>query len=539
MANWKADYAADSYFEKNYQITRMAPRFSIVTPVYNPPAYAFEKCIESVYAQQCDDWEWCLVDDQSTEDWVRTRLNELQMQDQRIKIYLRSENGGIVAASNDALSLVSGEFVVLLDNDDELHPEALLDVSLTITADPLVDYIYTDEDKITPDGEHYDEFRKPKWSPERFLAENYCSHLSIIRTKLINDAGRFRKGFDGSQDFDLLLRIFERTSRIVHIPKVLYHWRAIPGSAAAARTEKPYAFITALKAVSEHLERRKIDAVVSDGSRHSVIQVTRRLKETPKVSIIIPTCGTRKSIFGVDTCLVVNAVESIERKSSYTNYEIIVIADSSTPREVLTQLKAASPSRMKIIDYDKPFNFSEKCNIGVVNSDAQFVVLLNDDTEVISSDWLEMMLGYMQETDVAMVGPLLLLEDGRVQSAGHSNTPVPDHFCKGIPGNHIGPFFMLKFARECSGVTGACALIRRSAYFEVGGLSQIFPLAFNDVDFAFKLLDRGYRIIWTPLAKLFHFETASRPAKVEQEEVDLIESRWRSRFNKDEYCRIQ
>jgi len=256
------------------------------------------------------------------------------------------------------------------------------------------------------------------------------------------------------------------------------------------------------------------------------------------VSIIIPTCGTRRSVFGVDTCLVVNAVESIERKSSYTNYEIIVVVDKGTPDEVISQLRSASPNRLKIIDYDRPFNFSEKCNIGVVNSDSPFFVLLNDDTEIITPDWLEMMLGQMQEPDVAMVGPLLLLEDGRVQSAGHSVTPVPDHFCRGTSGSGIGPFFMLKFARECSGVTGACALIRRSAYFEVGGLSEIFPLAFNDVDLAFKLMDRGYRIIWTPLARLFHFETASRPLAVEPREVELIMNRWGSRFKNDEYCRI-
>lgn len=516
----------------------MSPRFSIVTPVYDPPQYAFEKCVESVYAQRCDDWEWCLVDDKSTGEWIRTRLVELQLHDQRIKVYYRSENGGIVAASNDTLSLVSGEFVVFLDNDDELHPDALKDVSETIDNHPSVDYIYSDEDKITPEGEHYDEFKKPKWSPERFLAENYCSHLSVIRTSVINAAGRFREGFDGSQDYDLLLRVVERTSRILHIPKVLYHWRAIPGSAAVARTEKPHAFIVAMRAVSQHLERRNIDAVVENGSRNSVIQVTRRLKDHPKVSIIIPTCGTRRSVFGVDTCLVVNAVESIERKSSYTNYEIIVVVDKGTPDEVISQLRSTSPNRLKIIDYDRPFNFSEKCNIGVVNSDSPFFVLLNDDTEIITPDWLEMMLGQMQEPDVAMVGPLLLLEDGRVQSAGHSVTPVPDHFCRGTSGRGIGPFFMLKFARECSGVTGACALIRRSAYFEVGGLSEIFPLAFNDVDLAFKLLDRGYRIIWTPLARLFHFETASRPVAVEPREVELIMNRWGSRFKNDEYCRI-
>lgn len=516
----------------------MAPRFSIVTPIYDPPQYAFEKCIESVLAQKCTDWEWCLVDDNSRSDWIRARLTQLQATDNRIKVYFRSENGGIVVASNDALSLVSGDFVVLLDNDDELHPDALNDVSKCVDANPLVDYIYSDEDKITPDGDHYDEFKKPKWSPERFLAQNYCSHLSVIRTNLINAVGRFRHGFDGAQDYDLFLRVTERTSLIIHIPKVLYHWRAIPGSAAYAINEKSYALTAAKKAIIEHLERRRIDADVQDNPEYSLVNVKRRLDNHPKVSVIIPTRGTRKSIFGVDTCLVVNAVESLERKSSYTNYEIIVVVDVGTPGDVISALHKVSPRRLKIVNYDKPFNFSDKCNLGVVNSDAPFFVLLNDDTEIISSDWLETLVGYISEPDVAMVGPMLLYEDGRIQSAGHSNMPSPHNFCRGSSSKDNGLFSMLKFARECSGVTGACALIRRDAYFEVGGLSNIFPLAFNDIDLAFKLLDRGHRIIWTPLAQLFHFETASRPADVTSHEVELITARWGRRFNNDEYCRI-
>ncbi len=538
MENREIFYAPNSNYQAHSPINIVTVRISVVTPVYNPPQIAFEKCIESVLNQKYLNWEWCLVDDCSSQAWVRKRLNELQAQDQRIKVYFRSQNGGIVAASNDALALVSGEFVALLDNDDELHLDALEEVANCVSANPTVDYIYTDEDKINEDGEHYEPFRKPKWSPERFLAQNYCSHLSVIRTSLINQVGRFREGFDGSQDYDLFLRVTERTKTIIHIPKILYHWRAVTGSTALAGDNKLYAFTSATKAVREHLVRRSIPAEVGFNQTHLMVTVKRKLAAHPKVGIIIPTCGTRKAVFGVDTCLVVNAVESIARKSTYTNYEIIVVVDEGTPASVYRDLRKVGRDRLKIVDYDKPFNFSEKCNLGVVNTDAPLVLLLNDDTEVISPDWLETMVGHISESDVAMVGPLLVFEDNRIQSAAHSNTPTPHNFCRGYSSSELGEFGILVCARECSGVTGACALIKRDVYFEVGGLSETFPLAFNDCDFAFKVLERGYRIIWTPHARLFHFETASRPDHVEPSEVERITNRWGRFFDNDRYCRI-
>ena len=538
MENREIFYAPDSNSQAHSAINAVTVRISVVTPVYNPPQIAFEECIESVLNQKYLDWEWCLVDDCSSQAWVRKRLNELQAQDQRIKVYFRSKNGGIVAASNDALALVSGEFVALLDNDDALHLDALEEVANCVLANPTVDYIYTDEDKINEDGEHYEPFLKPKWSPERFLAQNYCSHLSVIRTSLINKVGRFRDGFDGSQDYDLFLRVTEQARSIIHIPKILYHWRAVTGSTALAGDNKLYAFTAATKAVREHLERRSIPAEVGFNQTNLMVTVKRKLAAHPKVGIIIPTCGTRKAVFGVDTCLVVNAVESILRKTTYANYEIIVVVDEGTPASVYRDLRRVGRDRLRIVDYDKSFNFSEKCNLGAVNTDAPLVLLLNDDTEVISPDWLETMVGHISESDVAMVGPLLVYEDNRIQSAAHSNTPTPHNFCSGHSSSALGEFGILACARECSGVTGACALIKRDVYFEVGGLSETFPLAFNDCDFAFKVLERGYRIIWTPHARLFHFETASRPNHVEPREVELITNRWGRFFDNDQYCKI-
>jgi GT2 family glycosyltransferase len=310
------------------------------------------------------------------------------------------------------------------------------------------------------------------------------------------------------------------------------------GSTALAQAEKPYAFAAAIRAVESALERRKIDATVSQAGSFSYQRVMRNLRSHPKISIIIPTCGSAKPVFGADTCLVVNAVESILNKSTYRNFEILVIVDEVSPKSVWKSLRAIPDHRVRLVSYDKPFNFSAKCNLGAVLSDGEYLLLLNDDTEVIDEDWLETMASYLENSDVAMVGPLLLLEDGRIQSAGHSNTPSPHNFKAGQSAGSPGEFGALTIARECSGITGACALIRRSAYEQVGGMSVTFPLAFNDVDFAFKLLGAGYRIIWTPHARVFHFETASRPKGVEPQEVQLLLERWKHKFNNDEYCRL-
>ena len=514
------------------------PQFSIITPVFNPPREAFEECVQSVLMQTHHDWQWCLVDDCSTEHWVRQRLSDLSGLDSRICVYFRPDNGGIVAASNDALGLARGVFVAFLDHDDALHHSALEKIHATILLNDRIDYIYTDEDKIGQDGKYYDEFKKPKWSPERFLAQNYCSHFSVIRRTLVDDVGRFRIGFDGAQDYDLLLRITERAKVIEHVPEVLYHWRVVSGSTALAQTEKPYAFDAALRAVKDALRRRGIPASVNMTEPWPYQRVIRSLSSEPQVSIIIPTCGTYKQVFGLDTCLVVNSVRSIVSKSAYSNFEVLVIIDDATPNEVWDRLQEIGDSRVRLVRYDKEFNFATKCNIGAVLARGEYLLMLNDDTEIADQQWLTTLVGYLEQPDVAMVGPMLILEDGRIQSAGHANNPSPHNFQTGSSIDASGNFGVLVVARECSGLTGACMLIRKSVYEEVGGMSQIFPKAFNDVDLGFKILQAGYRIIWTPHTRVFHFETASRPKGVEQVEVELLLERWASKFDADQYCRL-
>jgi len=521
------------------ELAQHKSRFSIITPVFNPSREAFEECVKSVLTQTYANWQWCLVDDHSSHGWVQRRLSDLQALDPRIRVHFREVNGGIVAASNDALSLAYGEFVALLDHDDALHPEALEKVHEVLLESDDIDYVYTDEDKVGPDGMFYDRFNKPKWSPERFLAQNYCSHLSVIRKRLVDEVGRFCDGFDGSQDYDLFLRITEKARKIAHIPEVLYHWRAASGSTAHAQSEKPYAYAAAVRAVNAALERREISATVSMTEPWPYQRVLRSLAYEPKISIIIPTCGTYKTIFGVETCLVINSVESILTRSAYKNFDVLVVIDDSTPPGVWDDLRAIADTRLQLLRYDKPFNFASKCNLGAVMSTGEYLLMLNDDTEITDERWLHTLAGYLEEQDVAMVGPMLLLEDGRIQSAGHANNPSPHNFRTGVSANLPGEFGVLSIARECSGITGACALIRKSVYKEVGGMSPMFPRAFNDVDLGFKILQAGYRIIWTPHTRVYHFETASRPKGVEQEEVELLLERWQSKFNADEYCRLE
>ncbi|NCZ68287.1 MAG: glycosyltransferase, partial [Acidimicrobiia bacterium] len=278
------------------------PRFSIITPVYEPPSEAFESCIDSVLAQTDSDWEWCLCNDASPSAWVAERLARLHTSDSRIRVITRVTNGGIVAASNDAIASATGEFLVLLDNDDELRSDALELVAAVISESSDIDYVYSDEDKIAPTGERFDEFQKPIWSPERLLAQNYTSHLSVLRRAVVDEVGRFRTGFDGSQDYDLVLRVIERARRIANVPEVLYHWRALPTSTASAAAAKPYAFIAALRAVREHLERRGLPAEVTEAGP-SLARIQRVNHHHPPITIIIPIDDTRRRIWGVDTLL--------------------------------------------------------------------------------------------------------------------------------------------------------------------------------------------------------------------------------------------
>jgi O-antigen biosynthesis protein len=448
---------------------------------------------------------------------------------------LRTTNGGIVDASNDALERATGEFVVLLDHDDVLDPHALAEVAAAVDADPEIDYLYSDEDHLTLEGHRVDAFYKPDWSPERLRSQNYCCHLSVLRRRVVDEVGRFRPGFDGSQDYDLILRVSEQARHVHHIPRTLYHWRRLPTSAAASTSAKPYAYDAGRRAIQEHCDRIGIDAVVEEQDPPGTYRVRRKVHGDPLVSIIIPTCGSRGRVWGVERDYVVGAVQSVLEQATHTNVEFVIVADDTTPAPVIAALERLAGDRLKVVWYDRPFNFSEKINLGRQYADGEFLLLLNDDIELISRDFIEVMVGIAQDADVGSVGAKLLFSDGTLQHAGHVYNGDPYHIFFKWHGSEIGPSSMLKIARECIGVTAACLVIRPEVFDAVGGLSTEFASNFNDVDFALKLRRAGFRNVWTPYAELYHFESVTRDPTVTPEEYALLRRRWDDCLTGDPY----
>lgn len=514
-----------------------APLFSIVTPVYNPPLDVLADTVASVLAQDHDDWEWILVDDCSPDPGVLALLREHAEADPRIKVVARESNGHIVKASNDGIDLASGEFVVLLDHDDLLTPHALSRNAQAIAEHDDVDYLYSDEDKVDEDGRYYDVFLKPDWSPERLRGQMYTSHLSVIRTELLRRVGGFREGYDGSQDHDLVLRVTEQARRIVHIPEILYHWRVVPGSAAADANAKPYAWVAGRQAVQDHMDRLGLAAEVDFGPHPGLYTLHRRLDPDMRVSLVIPTIGKGSMVWGLHQVFVVEAVRTVVARTRHQNIEIVVVYDPPTPQAVLDELRDIAGDKLVLVRFDEPFNYSRKMNLGALRSTGDRLVLLNDDVSVRSDSWLEDLVAPLDEPDVGMTGAKLYFSSDTIQHAGHAyNRGQYLHPYLGEPGDSAGRFGELVINREASGVTAACSAMRRDTYFEVGGLTEVLPLNFNDVDLCYKVRHHGLRIVWVATCELFHFESRTRLRVVEAWEKETAVARWGKPVN-DRYMR--
>ena len=506
-----------------------APTFSVITPVYDPPLDILRETVRSVLAQRYDDWELILVDDCSPDPEVRVVLRELAATDDRIRVIERETNGHIVAASNDGIDAARGEFIALLDHDDLLVPRALRAMKAAIDANPEADYLYSDERLVNLDGSKRGDFRKPDWSPERLRGQMYTCHLSVLRTTLVREVGGFHDGFDGSQDHDLVLRVTERARRVVHVPKVLYHWRAAPGSTVANPDAKPYAWTAGRDAVQAHLDRVGVAARAELGPYPGTYELHRRLDPDVRVSVVIPTRGGEGIVWGERRCFVVEAVRSVLALGGHENVEIIVVHDAGTPAHVLDELRTVAGSTLQLVPYAKKFNFSEKCNLGVVRSYGEVVVLLNDDIEIVSPNFLVELVAPLFEDGVGQTGAHLLFSDSSVQHAGlvffkHG----PGHMFYKKPAFWKGPFNAMAVNRECSGLTGACVALKRSTYEEVGGLSEDLPLSYNDVDLSHKIGAAGYRRLWIANAKAYHFESKSREPTVQPWELEFVRTRWKS-----------
>lgn len=494
------------------------PLISIVVPVYNIDEIWLRKTIESVLEQIYDRWELCLVNDGSTRPHVRPLLEEYAERDTRIHVRHLEQNQGIAGASSRALGMATGEFVGLLDHDDELAPEALFEVVNRLNADPQLDYLYSDEDKLDHAGRRVEPFFKPDWSPDLHLSLNYVTHFSVFRRKLLEEVGGFRRGFDGSQDYDLMLRVSEKTKKIAHIPKVLYHWRKIPGSAAASTMAKPFAHKAAAQALEESLKRRGYQGWIETGiPGHYTVRY--QLTTTPLISIIIPTRDRRQ--------LLERCVKSIQKKTDYSNYEIIILDNLSSEPDTLKYLKRIN-LKHRVCPYSKPFNFAAMNNFGASHARGEYFLFLNNDTEVIDSGWLRAMLEHAQRAEVGAVGAKLLYPNGRIQHAGvvYGVGGVAGHAFKGCARKSSSYFGFSDLIRNCSAVTAACMMVPRRVFEELRGFDERFRVAFNDVDLCLRMRERGYLIVYTPLAQLYHYESATRGTLHPPDDEELAWKVW-------------
>ena len=526
---WITRYEPDAAAVKQQRGQRFArsPKVSVVVPIYNPPAAFLEAMIASVRDQTYANWELCLADGASPADYVRPMLERAAASDARIRVAFLPTNAGIVGNSNAAAALATGDYVGLLDHDDALAPFALHAVVAAINDAPDVDVLYSDEDKIDLHGDRVEPNFKPDWSPETLRSRNYICHFTVLRRDLFTQIGGFRAGFDGSQDYDLVLRATERAGRIVHVPHVLYHWRMHAQSTAFAKGSKTYAFDAGKKAVGEHLARVGIDASVHDGPVLGTYQVVYHLRTQPLVSVIVPNQD--------QVALLARCVESLA-KSSYANFELLIVENGSRlPETHAYYRELAKQPHVRILEWTKPFNYAAVNNFAAADARGDLLLFLNNDTEAINPDWLEAMVKQAVQPDVGVVGAKLYYADDTIQHAGivvgmggvagHSHLFYPRHVA--------GYMQRLRITQNVAAVTGACLLMPRAAFDRVGGFDEGFVLAFNDVDLCLSVLKAGYRVVWTPDAELYHLEsktrgyedTAEKQARFKRE-YDLFHLKW-------------
>ena len=518
------------------------PLISVVMPVFNTPSQFLDLAIQSVLRQIYPQWELCIADNASTEPHVRAILTRYAASDPRIKVVFRDRNEHICASSNSALDLASGEFMALLDSDDELSEHALYFVAREIDRYPEVVMIYSDEDKIDPEGNRYDPYFKTDWNPDLLRSQNMISHLGVYRTSLVKSLGGFRRGYEGSQDWDLALRVSEQADdeKIRHIPRVLYHWRAIPGSMALDGGAKDYARTSGEQALISHCERtgRRAEVMPAVGT---FFRIKYRLPSpSPKISLIMPSKCQLKFL---KPCL-----DSFLNRTNYKNFEVLLLINeirwqNSDQARYLEKIQ--KDPKVRVLTYpDQPFNFSRLNNWAAEQADSEILGFVNDDLESIEPDWLTEMVSQVCRPDVAVVGAKLYYPNDTIQHAGVGLWlgGVANHRFRGMPRDFIAPFGISVLLQNIGCVTAGCMLVKREVFKEVGGFDENLAIAFNDVDFCHKIIERGYRITWTPYAELYHHESVSvgpnhSPERKEifDREIKYMFEKWKPKHPEDPF----
>ena len=509
---------------------KLQPLISVILPVYKISPKWLKKAIESVRSQIYTNWELCIVDDASFDLKIRDLLEAYNKLDSRIKVVFLKKNNHISGASNEALKLAEGEFIALLDHDDEFAPHALFEIAKLLNEHPDADMIYSDEDHINLQGKRVNPHFKPDWSPDLFLSQMYTCHLGCYRRELVSKIGGFRIGYEGSQDYDLVLRIMAHTNKIFHIPKILYHWRMVPTSVAGNPTAKNYADEAALKAINDYLSVNNINAVAEKGLFKFSYKINYAIINQPVVTIIIPM---RDQVYYLK-----RLVYSILYKSDYPYYQIVIVNNQSAEEATFKYFhELADESRIKILDYPFPFNYSAINNFAAKQSNGDIFLFLNNDMEVINKDWLGQMVQHAQRPEIGVVGARLYYPDnGGIQHAGIiiGIGGYAGHAHQRMPVDSPGYFGRVKLIQNFSAVTGACLMTRKDVFSDVGGFNENeLKIAANDVDYCLRVREKGLRVLYTPFAELIHYESISRgyedtPEKIERfnREKAYFAKRW-------------
>lgn len=491
--------------EQRHVIFANQPTFSIVVPLYETPIDFFKEMTESVISQSYEKWELILVNASPANKALKDTARHYTLKDKRIRYIELKENLGISLNTAEGIKQATGDFVCFFDHDDLIEPNLLFHYTCAINSNQNIDVLYCDEDKLLPDGHYAQPFFKPNFSIDLLRNNNYICHMLTIRKEILDSIPITTNEFDGAQDHNLTLRASEITKNFFHVPQVLYHWRMNDNSTAANADNKPYATQAGIKAVHNHLNRLNIDASVKQSRRPFTYDVTYKIKGDPLVSIIIPT---KDHINFLETC-----ISSIISKSTYSNYEIVLVENNSVKQETFTYYKMLSEKykQVKIVTWENEFNFSKIINFGVKHSAGDYLLLLNNDTEVITDNWIELMLGHAQRSEVGAVGVRLYYKDNTIQHAGLCVTgTVAGHLNRALPKGAYGYFALSDATQNLSAVTAACLMSSKKDFEKVNGFTEELTVAFNDVDYCLKLRENNKLIVYTPEVELYHYESISR-----------------------------
>ena len=521
---------------EEYKKLKYNPKFSFIVPVYNVSKKLLTECIDSLLNQSYDNFEICICDDNSTNIETLNTLKDYEKKD-KIKIKYRSKNGMISSSSNDAIKLSDGDFIVLVDNDDVIEKDSLYYFALELNKNKNLDLIYSDEDKLDYNGKRMEPHFKPDYSPDTFHGVNYICHLTCIRKAILEKVGYFRSEYDGSQDYDLFLRIEDVTTNIGHIPKVLYHWRQTNTSTAGYLGNKSYAYIAGKKALEDTFKRRNIKAEVIDNPKVSTYLVKYK-HNNEKVSIIIPMKDKAD--------ITRNCLESIINKTTYSNYEIIIIDNNSSEEETFKMLDYYKNkyNNIKVKRIETEFNYSYLNNEAVKIAKGDILCFLNNDTEVIDSNWLDEMVGYAIQKHIGAVGIKLLYKDKKVQHAGVvlGYGGVAGHIFVPYAKDDVGLFGRLAMPYNYTAVTAACMVIEKKKFLSVDGFDENLKVALNDVDLCLKILEKGYYNVCLSNIEMFHYESRSRGYEVTKDkqerftkETEYMQDKWKNKIDEDKY----